>query len=225
MIPRFLRTFLIISAIIIVSTLYILYPLHTSFQRTSPSTWEGQDGGEQQRVVDADNMEDERYGYETAIPGTSSQVHGAHAHKPDLHKLETGGVIMSKLGNATAKAELGRAAWKVLHTMTLRFPESPTQDERDALKSYMHLFARLYPCGECAQEFQTLLKEYPPQTSSRKAASVWLCSVHNLVNARLGKEEFDCNALEGTYDCGCGGEEEAGASDVNETGSPTSTRS
>jgi len=29
-----------------------------------------------------------------------------------------------------------------------------------------------------------------------------------MVNARLGKEEFDCNALEGTYDCGCGGEEE-----------------
>jgi hypothetical protein len=45
------------------------------------------------------------------------------------------------------------------------FGQSPTQDERDALKSYMHLFARLYPCGECAQEFQTLLKEYPPQVS------------------------------------------------------------
>jgi FAD-linked sulfhydryl oxidase len=45
------------------------------------------------------------------------------------------------------------------------FRQSPTQDERDALKSYMHLFARLYPCGECAQEFQTLLKEYPPQVS------------------------------------------------------------
>lgn len=48
------------------------------------------------------------------------------------------------------------------------------------------------------------------QTSSRKAASVWLCSMHNLVNARLGKEEFDCNALEGTYDCGCGGDGEDG---------------
>ena len=31
-----------------------------------------------------------------------------------------------------------------------------------------------------------------------------------MVNIRLGKEEFDCNALEGTYDCGCGGEEEEG---------------
>ena len=67
--------------------------------------------------------------------------------------------------------------------MTLRFPEvrtnltshptsvtplfplikEPTQDQRDALDSYFHLMSRLYPCGECAAEFQLLLKKYPPQ--------------------------------------------------------------
>ncbi|KAK7057659.1 sulfhydryl oxidase [Favolaschia claudopus] len=117
-----------------------------------------------------------------------------------------GGVIMSKLGNATAKAALGRATWKLLHTMTLRYPENPTQDERDALNSYFHLFSRLYPCGECAAEFQMLLKKFPPQTSSRRAASLWLCTVHNVVNERLKKEEFDCAHLDDTYDCGCGDE-------------------
>ncbi|KAG1746399.1 ERV/ALR sulfhydryl oxidase domain-containing protein [Suillus lakei] len=115
-----------------------------------------------------------------------------------------GGVIMSKLGNETAKAELGRATWKLLHTMTLRYPEHPTQDERDALNSYLHLTSRLYPCGECAAEFQELLKRFPPQTGSRLAASLWLCSVHNEVNERLGKPSFDCAHLDETYDCGCG---------------------
>lgn len=113
--------------------------------------------------------------------------------------------------------------------------QKPNADERDALKSYLYLFSRLYPCGECAEEFQALLRDYPPQvspwrhdrllsgrlmsvfkrrltiiqkTSSRKSASLWLCSVHNMVNARLGKAEFDCNNLEGTYDCGCGPEAE-----------------
>lgn len=47
--------------------------------------------------------------------------------------------------------------------MTLRYPESPTQDERDALSAYFHLSSRLYPCGECAAEFQELLRKYPPQ--------------------------------------------------------------
>lgn len=44
----------------------------------------------------------------------------------------------------------------------------------------------------------------PSQTSSRKSASLWLCHVHNQVNARLGKPEFDCLTLDETYDCGCG---------------------
>ena len=109
--------------------------------------------------------------------------------------------------------------------MTLRFPDDPSQDERDALNNYFHLLSRLYPCGECATEFQLLLKKYPPQTSSRRAAATWyvstsrsvvypsfmitlfrLCFLHNQVNARLGKEEFDCANLDATYDCGCGDE-------------------
>lgn len=131
--------------------------------------------------------------------------------------------------------------------MTLRYPEMPTQDERDALNSYFHLLSRLYPCGECAAEFQQLLKKYPPQVRSfplaihvsvnericadlftairRNLVSAFsnlsadkclhngghfvlcrLCFVHNQVNARLGKPDFDCAHLDETYDCGCGDE-------------------
>lgn len=42
------------------------------------------------------------------------------------------------------------------------------------------------------------------QTSNRRAAALWLCFVHNLVNKRLGKPEYPCDKLEGDYDCGCG---------------------
>jgi hypothetical protein len=81
----------------------------------------------------------------------------------------TGHAIAPRLGNATAKyvprvftkhesrvtnrnltnccgrAELGRAAWKVLHTTFARFPEKPSEEEQEALRSYVHLFQRLYP--------------------------------------------------------------------------------
>jgi len=33
-----------------------------------------------------------------------------------------------------------------------------------------------------------------------------LCAVHNKVNIRLEKPEFDCAYLGDTYDCGCGPE-------------------
>ncbi|ROV92967.1 hypothetical protein VMCG_08997 [Cytospora schulzeri] len=114
-----------------------------------------------------------------------------------------GGAIAPRLGNETAKRELGRATWKFLHTMMARFPEQPTPDDQLTLKTFITLFSRLYPCGECAGHFQKLIAKYPPQVSSRNAAAGWACFVHNQVNERLKKPVFDCNAIGDFYDCGC----------------------
>ena len=132
-----------------------------------------------------------------------------HAHDADIPTLTAtpstlhNPHIMPQLGNETLKAELGRAAWKVLHTTMARFPDKPSQDESDALKSYLYLFARLYPCGECAEHFQQILKKYPPQTGSRSSAAAWACFVHNVVNESKGKPVFDCANIGDFYDCGC----------------------
>ncbi|CAO3572533.1 unnamed protein product [Mortierella alpina] len=125
-------------------------------------------------------------------------------------ELSGGGTIMPHLGNETAKAELGRATWKLLHTMAARYPLKPMPDERAAVKQWIMLLSRLYPCGECAAHFQLLLKEHPPQTSSRASLSNWSCSVHNMVNKRLGKPDFDCGTLEDVYKCGCADEPQEG---------------
>ncbi|KAI0880347.1 ERV/ALR sulfhydryl oxidase domain-containing protein [Annulohypoxylon maeteangense] len=132
--------------------------------------------------------------------------------KPDLKSdfaplpgdILTGGAIAPKLENATLKAELGRSTWKFLHTMMARFPDKPTADDSLALKTFVQLFARLYPCGDCARHFQKLLAKYPPQVSSRNAAAAWACFMHNQVNERLKKPLFDCNNIGDFYDCGCG---------------------
>ncbi|KAJ7647772.1 hypothetical protein FB45DRAFT_1019984 [Roridomyces roridus] len=180
LLSRFAKSFLaIILALLLLSTITFLHPPSRAYL----DPWSGDLFGE-------DGMEMELRGGKGGVP--------PGPHPPILGK--EGGVIMSKLGNATAKAALGRATWKLLHTITLRYPEHPTQDERDALDSYFHLLSRLYPCGECAEEFQLLLKKMPPQTSSRRSASLWLCSLHNVVNERLHKEEFDCAHLDDTYD-------------------------
>jgi FAD-linked sulfhydryl oxidase len=85
-----------------------------------------------------------------------------------------------------------------------RFPEHPTPEDSLALKTFMTLFGRLYPCGDCAEHFRKLLAKYPPQTSSRNAAAGWACAMHNEVNKRLQKELFDCTKIGDFYDCGCG---------------------
>lgn len=134
---------------------------------------------------------------------------GASTVTPDMISADStsGDAIMGKLGNETAKAELGRAAWKLFHTTMARFPDKPTADESKALKDYIHLFARLYPCGECARHFQQILGRYPPQTSSRSSAAAWACFVHNEVNISKDKPVFDCANIGDWYDCGCAEDE------------------
>lgn len=124
-----------------------------------------------------------------------------------VNPMLTGPAIAPKLGNETVKAELGRAAWKLFHTTMARFPDTPTTDESEALRSYIHLFQRLYPCGECAQHFGQILEKYPPQVSSRSAAAGWACHVHNEVSRSLEKAVFDCSKIGDFYDCGCADDE------------------
>ena len=137
-------------------------------------------------------------------PGKAKALKDLDIQDADLK----GHTIMPKLGNETAKAELGRAAWRVLHTTMARFPDEPTIEESAALKSYLHLFQRLYPCGECSQHFRKIIDKYPPQVSSRSTAAAWACHVHNEVNKSLKKDIFDCSKIGDFYDCGCADDEE-----------------
>ena len=106
------------------------------------------------------------------------------------------------------RAELGRSSWHLLHTMFARYPDNPDGGQALALHSYIYLFARLYPCGECATHFQKILDKFPPQVTSRSTVAAWGCHVHNEVNKSLGKEVFDCAKIGDFYDCGCGGDDE-----------------
>ena len=111
--------------------------------------------------------------------------------------------IMSKMGNATLKAELGRSSWKLLHTMSVKFPLKPSADEKEAYHDFLNLFSRLYPCGDCASHFQQVLLRFPPRLNSRQEIAEWTCEAHNVVNDRLGKPNYNCTGIEKKYLCGC----------------------
>ncbi|CAX40708.1 FAD-linked sulfhydryl oxidase, putative [Candida dubliniensis CD36] len=115
--------------------------------------------------------------------------------------------FMPKMANETLKAQLGNASWKLFHTILARYPDEPTDQERSTLENYIYLFAQVYPCGDCARHFTKLLAKYPPQTKNRKTAALWGCYVHNIVNEKLHKPEYDCTTILEDYDCGCGDDE------------------
>lgn len=132
--------------------------------------------------------------------------------RPETESLQVGEFtetpFMPKMANETLKAQLGNSAWHLLHVVLARYPDKPTEQERNTLKQYIHLFGQIYPCGDCARHFQKLLKKFPPQVSSRKTAALWGCHIHNQVNKRLEKPEYDCTNILEDYDCGCGSDEQ-----------------
>ncbi|TPX44086.1 hypothetical protein SeMB42_g01338 [Synchytrium endobioticum] len=114
-----------------------------------------------------------------------------------------GDVIMGAMTNESVKAELGRATWRLLHTMVNKFPLDAEAEERETIVDFIYLLSRLYPCGDCARHFQKLLTEHPPNATSRQTLQQWACDVHNLVNARLEKPQFNCSLVEEAWKCGC----------------------
>ncbi|KAL6751943.1 ERV/ALR sulfhydryl oxidase domain-containing protein [Haematococcus lacustris] len=96
---------------------------------------------------------------------------------------------------ALRKAELGRATWTLLHMLAAQYPACPTRQQKRDVKQFIDSLTRIYPCGECAQHFQEVVRRDPPQVDSQAALAQWTCRVHNVVNQRLQKPVFNCNVV------------------------------
>ncbi|ORY40019.1 hypothetical protein LY90DRAFT_704167, partial [Neocallimastix californiae] len=144
----------------------------------------------------------------TIIKETSE---GKFSLNTEINAKLNGGIIMPDMFNITEKEELGRSTWRLLHTVTARYPNKPTNEQKQALRSWVYLLTRLYPSGECAVEFSKILEQNPPNVESRDDASQWACKVHNIVNEALGKEQFNCNLVGDRWKCGCANEDDANA--------------
>ncbi|KAM0673874.1 hypothetical protein GVAV_002712 [Gurleya vavrai] len=124
------------------------------------------------------------------IDGLPSQYPLSNVYSKPMTKLEI-------------RENLGRSTWTLLHTLASVYPGIPSEQHKKDVLKFIYLLSKLYPCGDCAQHFQQLLKGFPPKIGNHDEFVEWLCKAHNVVNKRLKKEEFDCKRVEERWECGC----------------------
>jgi len=93
------------------------------------------------------------------------------------------------------RLELGSATWTFLHSLAAYYPDNPTQQHKQDAVNIINGLSRLYPCAPCAEDLREDIPNNPPQVSNSKEFSEWMCRLHNRVNVKLGKPEFDCSKV------------------------------
>ena len=130
-----------------------------------------------------------------ASGGTSGGGNGSGSGGGD--SAATGGASSAAAATAAPcpadRDELGRQSWTLLHSMAAYYPERPTAAQRSAAVAFLHALGALYPCEHCAEDLRADLAAAPPRAGSRAELSVWMCELHNRVNAKLGKPLWSCD--------------------------------
>jgi len=93
------------------------------------------------------------------------------------------------------RMELGNKTWTLLHSVAAYFPASPSAQAQEDARTLMSVMSRLYPCQDCAEDLRADLVTHPPRVTSSEEFSQWMCEMHNRVNVKLGKPEFDCSQV------------------------------
>ncbi|CAI5704265.1 unnamed protein product [Peronospora effusa] len=90
------------------------------------------------------------------------------------------------------RQELGNATWGLLHSMGIYYPDKPSPEYQAKAKTFIEALALMYPCVDCANDFQKEIVKSPPRVESRTSFSMWLCEQHNIVNRKIHKPMFKC---------------------------------
>lgn len=87
----------------------------------------------------------------------------------------------------------GPTTWTLLHSITLEYPENPTDDDKDNIKNFINCFGKVLPCEKCRINFKSHIEEIPLNDTvlnSRKNFIKWMIDIHNSVNKLNGKKEL-----------------------------------
>ena len=79
----------------------------------------------------------------------------------------------------------GPHAWMFLHSITLEYPDEPTDKDKQDMITFIGVLGDVLPCKKCRINFKTHVDKYPLDNKaleSKKNLVKWLIDIHNCVN-------------------------------------------
>jgi hypothetical protein len=89
-----------------------------------------------------------------------------------------------------------RQLWRELHKRPATARHLEDEDQ------WLEKFAGRIPCGACKDHFKQLLREVPPDYTTRENYFAWTVEIHNRVNRRLNKPEVSVDEAMGVWKMG-----------------------
>ena len=87
----------------------------------------------------------------------------------------------------------GPTGWMTLHSISVCYPDEPSESDKKILQEFMNAFANSITCIHCRQHFGKMFSDYkskvPSWLNSKKDLFLAICRMHNAVNKRLDKPQ------------------------------------
>lgn len=88
----------------------------------------------------------------------------------------------------------GPLGWMTLHSVAMCYPETPTEAEKELMRSWLDMFRDTITCPSCRGHFTTMLATYrtsfATMLNSRQELAMFTFRAHNAVNRRLKKPVY-----------------------------------
>ncbi|AYV79548.1 MAG: putative FAD-linked sulfhydryl oxidase [Faunusvirus sp.] len=96
----------------------------------------------------------------------------------------------------------GPHAWFFIDTVCMRYPDSPTADDKKNYYNFLSLLEYILPCDKCRKNYKHHLSINPLSDDvllTRQNLILWIINMHNLVRMKNNKPVYTYNSFINYY--------------------------
>lgn len=95
----------------------------------------------------------------------------------------------------------GKHAWIFLHSITMTYPENPSNDDKKTYKIFFESLDKILPCIVCRKNYRKHISNVPIDSflHSRRSIVEWLINIHNQTNIMHNKPTMEYDQVINLY--------------------------